>query len=44
MLDFIVGFVCGIIVATIGFTGIASTLDKGVDAIKGASIAIEKKK
>ena len=34
MINFILGTVFGIIVATVGFTGIASMADKGVSAIQ----------
>jgi hypothetical protein len=37
MTKFLVGFVSGIVVATIGFSGVASLGDKGVDKIKEVS-------
>jgi hypothetical protein len=37
MFNFFLGVILGIVVATIGFSGIASTLDKGVDTIKTMS-------
>jgi hypothetical protein len=37
MLNFFLGTIFGIVVATVGFSGIASTLDKGVDTVKSMS-------
>jgi hypothetical protein len=37
MSKFIMGFVLGIIVATIGFSGVARLLDSGVDVVKEKS-------
>ena len=37
MTKFVVGFISGIVVATIGFSGVASLGDKGVDKIKEVS-------
>jgi hypothetical protein len=37
MLNFFLGTIFGIVVATVGFSGIASTLDKGVDTVKSIS-------
>jgi hypothetical protein len=34
-MQFIIGVVVGIVVATVGFTGIAQIADKGVNAIQG---------
>lgn len=34
MRNFILGTVFGIVVATVGFSGIARLLDKGVDTVK----------
>ena len=34
-MQFILGLIVGIIVATVGFTGIAQMADKGVNAIQG---------
>lgn len=42
MINFIVGTVFGITVATIGFTGVASVLDKGVSATKEAVTTVAK--
>jgi hypothetical protein len=43
MFNFIVGCVLGFMVATMGFTGVAASLDKGIDTIKNTSISVEKK-
>lgn len=37
MMKFITGFVLGVIVASVGFTGIARMLDRGVDTIQQTS-------
>ena len=37
MVKFVAGFILGIVVATIGFSGVASIGDKGVDKIKEVS-------
>jgi hypothetical protein len=42
MINFIVGTVFGITVATIGFTGVANVLDKGVNATKEAVSTVAK--
>lgn len=34
MRNFVVGFLLGIVVATIGFSGLAAWLDRGVNQIK----------
>jgi hypothetical protein len=34
---FLVGFLLGVVVATIGFTGVARLLDSGVDVVKEKS-------
>ena len=44
MFNFIAGFVCGVIIATVGFAGVAKSLDTGVDSIKKFSTQIEQKK
>ena len=36
-MKFLVGFVCGVIVATVGFTGIARIMDQGVQVIQNQS-------
>jgi hypothetical protein len=43
MLNWIAGFICGIIVATIGFSGVAKSLDEGVVAVKQFSYSLENK-
>jgi hypothetical protein len=40
MTKFLVGFILGIIVATVGFSGIAKLLDNGVNKVK--EVATEK--
>jgi hypothetical protein len=42
MINFVLGCILGFFVATIGFTGIAQSLDKGVDVIKSINITTEK--
>lgn len=42
MFRFIVGFVLGLIVATVGFSGIARILDHGVETIKSTSEELAK--
>ena len=37
MTKFIAGFVLGVVVASVGFTGIARMLDRGVDTIQQTS-------
>lgn len=34
MIKFIAGFLCGVVVATIGFSGVAKLLDNGVNKVK----------
>lgn len=34
MVKFLAGFLCGVIVATVGFSGIAKLLDNGVNKVK----------
>lgn len=41
-MNFIVGVIFGIVVATIGFSGVARVVDKGVDSVK--SVAKEAQK
>jgi hypothetical protein len=40
MTKFLVGFILGIVVATIGFSGVARLLDNGVSKVK--EVAVEK--
>ena len=42
MTKFLSGFIAGIIVATVGFSGIARMLDKGVDTDKTQSTELAK--
>jgi capsular polysaccharide biosynthesis protein len=41
MINVIVGFVLGFFVATIGFTGVAQALDKGVETMKTISVKVD---
>jgi len=41
MINFIIGCVLGFMVATVGFTGIASALDKGLDSAKNISVKVD---
>ena len=38
MMNFIVGVIVGIVIATVGFSGIAKMADKGVDKVKEVTI------
>jgi hypothetical protein len=38
MINFIVGVITGIVIATVGFSGIAKMADKGVDKVKEVTI------
>jgi hypothetical protein len=42
MTKFVVGFVLGVIVATIGFSGVARLLDSGVEVVKEKSQELAK--
>lgn len=42
MKNIIIGFVLGVVVSTIGFTGVARLLDKGVETIKTQSQELSK--
>jgi hypothetical protein len=42
MRNLIVGFVLGLVVATVGFSGVARLLDKGVETIKTQSQELAK--
>lgn len=42
-MNFLVGFLAGIIVSTIGFTTVASYLDQGVAAIKETTESVANK-
>ena len=41
MLNFIAGVILGVVVATVGFTGIAQALDKGIDTVKNVSVKVD---
>ena len=43
MVNVIIGFVFGFFVATVGFTGVAQALDKGVETAKNISIKVDSK-
>jgi hypothetical protein len=38
MTNLLIGFILGIVVSTVGFTGIARIADKGVDKVKEVTI------
>jgi hypothetical protein len=42
MKAFVLGTVFGLVLATVGFSGIARMLDKGVDTVKEKSVEIAK--
>jgi hypothetical protein len=42
MTRFIVGFVLGVVVSTIGFTGLARVADRGVEQLKESSQEVSK--
>jgi hypothetical protein len=42
MINFALGCILGFFVATMGFTGIAQALDKGIDTVKNVSVSVEK--
>jgi hypothetical protein len=42
MINFIAGCVLGFLVATVGFTGMAQALDRGIDTVKNVSVSVEK--
>jgi len=42
MKAFIAGTVFGLVLATVGFSGIARMLDKGVDKVKSESVELSK--
>jgi capsular polysaccharide biosynthesis protein len=43
MINVIIGFVLGFFVATMGFTGVAQYLDKGIDSVKNVNVTVDKK-
>jgi hypothetical protein len=42
MRNFIIGTIFGIVLATVGFTGIARILDHGLTAVKSQSVELSK--
>jgi hypothetical protein len=42
MKAFIVGTIFGLVLATVGFSGIAKIMDKGVDTVKSKSVEMSK--
>jgi hypothetical protein len=43
MINFVIGFVLGFIIATTGFTGFAQLMDSGIDKVKNTSISVDSK-
>jgi capsular polysaccharide biosynthesis protein len=41
MINIIIGFVLGFFVASIGFTGVAQALDKGIETMKTISVKVD---
>ena len=41
MINVIIGFVLGFFVASVGFTGVAQALDKGVETMKTISVKVD---
>jgi hypothetical protein len=41
MFNFILGCILGFFVATMGFTGIAQALDRGVETMKAVSVKVD---
>ena len=44
MFNFIIGCILGFMVASVGFTGIAQALDKGLDSAKNISVKVDDSK
>lgn len=42
MRNLVIGFILGLVVATIGFSGLARMFDKGVDTVKTHSVELAK--
>jgi hypothetical protein len=42
MIKLIIGFVLGVVVSTVGFTGLARVADRGVESIKQTSQEVAK--
>ena len=41
MFNFIIGFILGFMVSTMGFTGVAQGLDKVIDTAKNVSVKVD---
>ena len=41
MFNFIVGFILGIVVATVGFSGVVKALDSGIETVKNVSVKVD---
>jgi len=41
MINVFIGFVLGFFVATMGFTGVAQALDKGIETMKTISVKVD---
>ena len=41
MFNFIVGFILGIVVSTIGFTGVIKAFDNGIETVKNVSVKVD---
>jgi hypothetical protein len=41
MFNFIIGCVLGFFVATVGFTGVAQALDRGIETVKNVSVKVD---
>lgn len=42
MRNIAIGFVLGLVVATVGFSGLAKIFDKGIDTVKSQSVEMAK--
>lgn len=42
MRNIFIGFVLGLVVATVGFSGLARIFDKGIDTVKTQSVELSK--
>ncbi len=41
-MQFIIGIIVGIVIATVGFSGVARMMDRGVDAVKNQAQEISR--
>jgi capsular polysaccharide biosynthesis protein len=41
MINVIIGFVLGFFIASVGFTGVAAALDKGIETMKTISVKVD---